>query len=94
MNQSLKKRNVAHLFDSVQRGSYGYDWHENYGRSIVIILVGTPQDNTEKLEDVERIEDLRVNTRERLVSCTGQQPSFSASKEHADFLTKWLTHVK
>lgn len=51
--------NVAHLFDSVQRGSYGYDWHENNGRSIVVILIGTPQDNTEELEDVERIEDLQ-----------------------------------
>lgn len=48
-----------HLFDGVQRGSCGYDWHENNGRSIVIILISSPQDHTEELEDVKRVEDLQ-----------------------------------
>lgn len=52
----------AHLFDGVQRGSYGYDRHENNGHSIVVILIGTPQDHTEELEDVERVEDLQEDT--------------------------------
>lgn len=56
-----------HLFDGVQRGSYGYDRHENNGHSIVVILVGTPQDHTEELEDVERVEDLRENRNASLV---------------------------
>lgn len=58
---------VAHLFDGVQRGSYGYDRHENNGHSIVVILIGTPQDHTEELEDVKRVEDLPEQQRERLV---------------------------
>lgn len=52
----------AYLFDGVQRGSYGYDRHENNSHSIVVILIGTPQDHTEELEDVERVEDLQEDT--------------------------------
>lgn len=56
----------AHLFDGVQRGSYGYDRHENNGHSIVVILIGTPQDHTEELEDVERVEDLQEETKREI----------------------------
>lgn len=49
----------AHLLDGVQRGSYGNNRHENDGHSIVVILVSTPQDHTEELEDVKRVEDLK-----------------------------------
>lgn len=54
---------VDHLFDGVQRGSYGYDRHENNGHSIVVILISTPQNHTEELEDVKRVEDLKEKTK-------------------------------
>lgn len=52
----------AHLFDSVQRGSYGDDWHDNDGHSIVVVLISTPQNHTEQLEDVKRVQDLKEET--------------------------------
>ena len=47
-----------YLFNGVQRGSYGNEGHEHDGGSVVVILFETPQDHTEELEDVERIQDL------------------------------------
>lgn len=48
-----------YLFNGVQRGSYGYDRHEDDGYGVVVVLVGAPQDHTEELEDVEGVEDLQ-----------------------------------
>lgn len=55
----------SYLFDGVQRGSYGYNRHENNGHSIVVILISTPQDYAEELENVKRVEDLQEETRKR-----------------------------
>lgn len=49
---------LTNLFSGVQRGSYGYDGHEDDGDSVVVVLICTPEDHTEELEDVERVEDL------------------------------------
>lgn len=56
----------AYLLNSVERGSYWYEGHDDYGHCVVIVFIYTPQNNTEELEDVERIEDLEK--RKRLVS--------------------------
>lgn len=56
----------SHLFDGVHRGSGGYDRHENNGHSVVVILIGTPQNHTEELEDVERVEDLQEETKGKI----------------------------
>lgn len=53
----------TYLFNGVQRGSYGYDRHYNNGQSIVVILISTPQDHTEELKDVERVQDLQRDAR-------------------------------
>ena len=56
------------LLDSIQWGGYGYHRHEDYGRSVVVIRIKAPQNHTEELEDVERIQHLeraRESERER-----------------------------
>lgn len=47
-----------YLFNGVQRYTYGDEGHEDNGGSVVVVLFERPQDHTEELEDVERVEDL------------------------------------
>lgn len=53
-----------HLFNCIQRGSYRNGRHDNYGCSIIVVVLGTPQNNTEELEDVKRIQDLLEEEKE------------------------------
>lgn len=75
----------AHLFDSVQRGSYGDDWHDNDGHSIVVVLIRTPQNHTEQLEDVKRVQDLKEETGEK---CGGKQSGFQRRFINASYQLK------
>lgn len=63
-----KGRGQTYLFDGVQRGSYGNNGHEDDGCGIVVVLISAPQDHTEELEDVERVEDLQEGGKERGMS--------------------------
>ncbi len=49
---------MTHLFNGIQWGRYWNDRHENYGCSIIVVVLSTPQNDAEELEDVERIQDL------------------------------------
>lgn len=72
----------AHLFDSVQRGSYGDDWHNNDGHSIVVVLISAPQNHTEQLEDVKRVQDLKEETGAK---CGGKQSGFQRRFIYASY---------
>lgn len=49
---------MTHLSNSIQWGSYWYDGHKNYGWSEVEVVFSTPQNNTEELKDVKRVQNL------------------------------------
>lgn len=53
---------MTHLFNSVQRGGYRNDRHENYGCGIIVVVLCAPKNNAEELEDVERIQHLVEET--------------------------------
>lgn len=74
---------MAYLLNSVERGSYRYNRHDDYGHCVVIIFIRTPQDNTEELEDVERVEDLRTRKQKSAVSsAASSRHSRSGSLSH------------
>lgn len=49
---------MTHLPNSIQRGSYWYDGHKNNGWGKIVVVFNTPQNNTEELKDVKRVQNL------------------------------------
>ena len=52
------QNSCTHLFNGVQRNGNGYDRHQDNSSSIVVVLFSAPQNHTEQLENVKRIQHL------------------------------------